>query len=147
MATRSRIQGIILPIDANFVFSFRSRSRGHFVLEQPRDIPGDLSGSDHAPRDVAKRADAVSYIPTPVSNGATWRLLGAVLFTVFDKGGGVVEMIVSNGTPFVVNTFLTWAWGGVTGESSRQLAHNGVATLRVILPPGFDATLEIIART
>jgi hypothetical protein len=87
-----------------------------------------------------------AYIPTPVLTGATWRLLGDVLFTAIDRGGGLVQMLVSNSLPYAVDTILTWSWGGVNGESTSSVDPNSADNLQVQLPPGFDATLEIIAQ-
>jgi hypothetical protein len=115
------------------------------VPEQPRDLT-DLSGSDHAPRDVAKRAnDGFAYIPTPVVPGTTWRLLGVVLATVYDKGGGVLDFIVTNGLKTAINVSLIWSYSGVRRVYTKRLVYKEGATLTALLPQGFDGTLEIIA--
>jgi hypothetical protein len=69
-----------------------------------------------------------------------------VLFTVFDKGNGVIDVIVSNGLQYAVNVFLLWSYGGENGQSTQRLAFNKAATLVARLPAGFDGTLEVIAR-
>jgi hypothetical protein len=124
----------------------RSSSRGHFVPEQPRDL-ADLSGSDHAPRDVAKRAiDGVQYVPTPVIQGSTWRLIGGVVFTFYNRGGGVVEAVAWNALPEAVDVFLNWSWAGVSGLVSKIIQQHTGVTLRADLPSGFDASFEIGAK-
>jgi hypothetical protein len=97
------------------------------------------------PHDVVKRAEDHSYVPTPVTSGARWRLLGGVVFTVIDLGAGLIDMVVTNSLPQAVNAFLTWSWGGVTGQSTEVVAAGRGTTLTVQLPPGYDATLEISA--
>jgi hypothetical protein len=69
-----------------------------------------------------------------------------VVFTVFDKGGGIIEVVVLNTLPRAVDAFLNWSWAGLNGLSSRILEQNGSITFRADLPPGFDAAIEIGAR-
>jgi hypothetical protein len=86
-----------------------------------------------------------AYIPTPVLTGATWRLLGEAVFKVIDRGGGLIQMVVTNEVVFTIDAIPSWSWGGLTGQSVREIPYHGSAVLQVQLPPGFDATLEISA--
>jgi hypothetical protein len=52
------------------------------------------------------RTPLPTYVPVPVSHQATWRLLGDVLFTVFDQNDGIIEMLVTNGLPYAVNAYI-----------------------------------------
>jgi hypothetical protein len=94
-----------------------------------------------------KRAEGHVYVPTPVTTGAVWRIIGGVLFTVFDNGGGVIDMVVTNFLPYTVDAFLSWSWGGVNRQVNKQLRTSDTTTLRAYLPAGFDATLEISAES
>jgi hypothetical protein len=104
-----------------------------------------LLHSDLTPRD-GRPHRGHAYIPTPILTGAAWRLLGDVVFIAIDRGGGLIQMVVANGVPYAIDATLSWSWGGVTGKSEREIPYNQGATLEVQLPPGFDATLEILAR-
>jgi hypothetical protein len=116
------------------------------VPEQPRDLT-DLSGSDHAPRDVAKRAnEGVAYVPTPVIQGAVWRVLGLVAFTVYDRGGGIIDFLVHNGLQQVINVSVYWSYAGVTRVYNRRVLYGKGATVSAHLPEGFDGTLELMAQ-
>jgi hypothetical protein len=68
------------------------------------------------------------------------------VFTVWDRGGGVIEVNVQNEIWQAVDVFLNWSWAGVNGLSSRILTVGRSTLLRADLPPGFDATLEIGAK-
>jgi hypothetical protein len=68
-----------------------------------------------------------------------------VLFTVADKGGGIIQMFIVNQLPQVVNAYLSWSWGGHNGKSSIVLAAGRSGFVQVNLPDGFDAPLEIFA--
>jgi hypothetical protein len=70
-----------------------------------------------------------------------------VIFTIFDKGAGIIVVAVSNLLPDAVDVFLNWSWAGVNGLSSHILKHGESIALRADLPPGFDAALEIGAKT
>jgi hypothetical protein len=69
------------------------------------------------------------------------------VFSAVNVGGGLIRMVVTNSFPYAVDAFLTWSWGGVTGQSSDFIGARGATTLQVQLPAGFDATLEISAQT
>jgi hypothetical protein len=129
------------------------------VPQQSRDLAGgnkrtddlerlaDLSGSEHMLRDVVKRqSGAHAYLPTPVTTGATWRLLGAVLFTAVDKGAGVIQTLVSNSLPHAVNAYLTWSFAGVTGISTLTIEPTKIGILEIDLPAGFSGSVEIFAK-
>jgi hypothetical protein len=66
---------------------------------------------------------------------------------MFDRGGGVIVASVSNLLPEAADVFLNWSWGGVNGLSSHILKHGESIALYAVLPPGFDAALEIGAKT
>jgi hypothetical protein len=69
-----------------------------------------------------------------------------VIFTVWDRGGGIIEINVRNGLWQAVDVFLNWSWAGVNGQSSRIIDSGAGVLLRAVLPDGFDATLEIGAK-
>jgi hypothetical protein len=56
-------------------------------------------------------------------------------------------MVVTNSLPYGINAFLTWSWGGVTGQAKWVGGNGRGDTLQVQLPQGFDATLEILCAT
>jgi hypothetical protein len=93
-----------------------------------------------------KREEGHVYVTTPVFSGASWRLIGGVVFTLYDKGGGLIEATVVNLLPYAVQAILSWSWGGVNGQVSNHVGVSGAATLRAYLPADFDATLEISAQ-
>jgi hypothetical protein len=67
------------------------------------------------------------------------------VFTVIDRGGGLIQVVVDNALNYGINAFLTWTYGGVSGLSNEWVPGTGSRTLQVQLPAGFDATLEIKA--
>jgi hypothetical protein len=69
-----------------------------------------------------------------------------VVFTVWDRGGGVIEVDVRNNIFQAVDVFLNWSWGGVNGLSSGIVNPGAGTLLQADLPAGFDATLEIGAK-
>jgi hypothetical protein len=67
------------------------------------------------------------------------------VFTAVNRGGGLIQMIVTNALSFGVDAFMTYSWGGITIQATHWVGTNRGITLQVQLPSGYDATIEIAA--
>jgi hypothetical protein len=93
---------------------------------------------------VKRENEAHAFVTTPVFNGTKWRLLGGVLWTVWDDGGGLIHFVVSNTLSYGVKAVMSWSYAGLTGGASKWVGGMDDDFLKVQLPQGFDATFEIL---
>jgi hypothetical protein len=84
-------------------------------------------------------------IPTPVQQGAVYRLLGAVTFTIIEVAPGVLEMAVRNLLTRAITVNLLYDEGGTHGSSNGVVAPRSSRTLEVNPPNDFAGTYEITA--
>jgi hypothetical protein len=94
-------------------------------------------------RAIAKRAN--NYIPTPVQNGAVYRLLGRITFTIVEAAPGVIEMLVANTWTQAVKVALTYSQAGNSGFSNAYIEPQQSQTLELSTPRDFSGTYEISA--
>lgn len=94
-------------------------------------------------RAISKRAN--NFIPTPVQNGAVYRLLGRITFTIVEVAPGVIEMLVANTWTQAVKVALTYSQAGNSGFSNAYIEPQQSQTLELSTPHDFSGTYEISA--
>jgi hypothetical protein len=92
-----------------------------------------------------QQRSAYNWLPTPLVEGTSYRLLGGVVFTVTNTAAGIIEMVVQDFLANKVDVSLSYTFGELFQTGVTLTGMNAAEQLTLYPPQDFTGTFEIKA--